>query len=137
MQFRRSLSQEQPDINFIPLIDVLLVILIFLVATTTFKNESVLQISLPQANVSAQPVSSIELVISREGRVQVGNTLLEVVTPDALAQALRVIADKDNRTMLLIRADAQATHQWVIMAMQAAKRAGIERVSFAVQAEKD
>ena len=137
MQFRRSLSQEQPDINFIPLIDVLLVILIFLVATTTFKNESVLKISLPQANVSAQPVSSIELVISREGRVQVGNTLLEVVTPDALAQALRVIAEKDSRTMLLIRADAQATHQWVIMAMQAAKRAGIERVSFAVQAEKD
>jgi len=113
------------------------VILIFLVATTTFKYENVFQISLPQADITAQPIVAIELMISKEGQVQIGNTRLEVVTPESLAQALRALTDQKGRDMLLIRADSQAAHQWVIMAMQAAKRAGIERVSFAVQAEKD
>jgi biopolymer transport protein ExbD len=137
MRFRNDRFDAQPEINFIPLIDVLLVILIFLVATTTFKYENVFQINLPQANVNAQPIAAIELIISKEGQVQIGNTRLEVVTPDSLAQALRELKDQQGRDMLLIRADAQAAHQWIIMAMQAAKRAGIERVSFAVQADKD
>jgi biopolymer transport protein ExbD len=76
-------------------------------------------------------------MISKEGQVQVGNTRLDVATPESIAQALRALSTKQGRDMLLIRADAQAAHQWVIMAMQAAKRAGIERVSFAVQADKD
>lgn len=137
MRFRLIRPDYQPDINFIPLIDVLLVILIFLVATTTFKYDSVMQISLPQADVSSQPIGAVELLISQDGQVQVGNTLLAIANPDTLAQALRAVADEKGRTMLLIRADAQATHQLVIMAMQAAKLAGIERISFAVQAEKD
>lgn len=137
MRFRNARFDVQPEINFIPLIDVLLVILIFLVATTTFKYENVFQISLPQANINAQPVVAIELMISKEGQVQIGNNRLEIVTPDSLAQALRDLTDQKGRDMLLIRADAQAAHQWVVMAMQAAKRAGIERVSFVVQADKD
>lgn len=137
MRFRNARFDTQPEINFIPLIDVLLVILIFLVATTTFKYENVFQISLPQADITAQPIVAIELMISKEGQVQIGSTRLEVVTPDSLMQALRVLTDQKGRDMLLIRADAQAAHQWVIMAMQAAKRAGIERVSFAVQADKN
>lgn len=137
MQFRNARFDAQPEINFIPLIDVLLVILIFLVATTTFKYENVFQISLPQAEVSAQPIAAIEIMISKEGQVQVGNTRLDVATTESIAQALRALTTKQGRDMLLIRADAQAAHQWVIMAMQAAKRAGIERVSFAVQADKD
>lgn len=137
MRFRNDRFDVQPEINFIPLIDVLLVILIFLVATTTFKYENVFQISLPQANINAQPVVAIELMISKEGQVQIGNNRLEIVTPDSLAQALRDLTDQKGRDMLLIRADAQAAHQWVVMAMQAAKRAGIERVSFVVQADKD
>ena len=96
-----------------------------------------MQISLPQADVSSQPIGAVELLISQDGQVQVGNTLLAIANPDTLAQALRAVADEKGRTMLLIRADAQATHQLVIMAMQAAKLAGIERISFAVQAEKD
>ncbi len=137
MRFRNARFDAQPEINFIPLIDVLLVILIFLVATTTFKYENAFQISLPQADITAQPIAAIELLISKEGQVQIGSTRLDVVTPDSLAQALRALTDQQGRDMLLIRADAQAAHQWVIMAMQAAKRAGIERVSFAVQADKD
>lgn len=137
MRFRNARFDAQPEINFIPLIDVLLVILIFLVATTTFKYENAFQISLPQADISTQPIAAIELFISKEGQVQIGSTQLDIVTPDSLAQALRALTDQQGRDMLLIRADAQAAHQWVIMAMQAAKRAGIERVSFAVQADKD
>jgi biopolymer transport protein ExbD len=137
MRFRTDRFDVQPEINFIPLIDVLLVILIFLVATTTFKYESAFQISLPQAEISAQPISALELLISQDGQIQVGSTRLDVVTPDTLTNALRAATTEQGRAMLLIRADAQAAHQWVIMAMQAAKRAGIERVSFAVQAVKD
>lgn len=133
MRFRNNRYDDQADINFIPLIDVLLVILIFLVATTTFKSERVLKISLPQAQVGAQTISAIELLISKEGQMQLGTQPLPLVTPEALVQALQRAADDKGRSMLLIRADAQATHELVIMAMQAAKRAGIERISFAVQ----
>jgi len=137
MRFRNARFDAQPEINLIPLIDVLLVILIFLVATTTFKHESVFQVNLPQTDVSAQQIAAIELVISKDGQIQVGSTQLDIVTPDSIAQALRAAIDQQERAVLLIRADAQAAHQWVIMAMQAAKRAGIERVSFAVKVAKD
>jgi biopolymer transport protein ExbD len=132
MNFRSNASaDDSPDINLIPLIDVLLVILIFLAATTTFTQERQLKISLPQANAEQLTAPSIEVSISQDGRYAIAGML---TSADELVTRLKVqIADQTDR-VLLIRADAMAPHQAVIHAMQAAREAGMSKVHFATQA---
>lgn len=134
MRFRSSDSeQDAPDINLIPLIDVLLVMLIFLAATTTFTRERQLKISLPQANAEQLTAPTIELSIAQDGRFAMANVIIssaELVT--TLKQQFTGQAD----TVLLIRADAMTPHQAVVHAMQAAREAGVGKVHFATQASQ-
>jgi biopolymer transport protein ExbD len=132
MNFRSNASdQDAPDINLIPLIDVLLVMLIFLAATTTFTRERQLKISLPQASAEQMTVPTVELSISQDGRFALGGLMIS--TSDLVATLKSQLSGQTD-TVLLIRADAMSPHQAVVHAMQAARDAGIGKVHFATQA---
>ena len=133
MRFRPP-DHEPLEINLIPLIDVLLVMLIFLAATTTFMRPQALSITLPQGNAQTQPTQAIELSIHESGRFAVNSVLIN--TPDlvSLTAALQKASEGQQEPTVLIRAAANATHQLVITGMQAARQAGIARVHFATQA---
>ncbi|CAN1487215.1 ExbD Biopolymer transport protein [Burkholderiaceae bacterium] len=132
MNFRSNASSDDsPDINLIPLIDVLLVMLIFLAATTTFTRERQLSISLPQANAEQTTVSTIEISIAQDGRYAIAGAL---ISPSNLVARLKAQRSDQKDSALIIRADAMAPHQAVVHAMQAAREAGINKVHFATQA---
>jgi len=132
MNFRPlTTTEDAPDINLIPLIDVLLVILIFLAATTTFTRDQQLKISLPQGSAEQVVTPSLEIAISQDGRFVVAG---EIVQKSDLVPRLRILAQGQGESLLLIRADAMAPHQSVVQAMQAAQEAGFNKVSFAIQA---
>ncbi len=133
MRFRNRSTEEPLEINLIPLIDVLLVMLIFLAATTTFSRQGVLKVVLPQSAAEASAPASIELAISRDGQYALGTNLVPQSDPVALAQALRAAAVGQQDPVVVIFADAMAAHQFVVTAMQAARQAGIARVQFATQ----
>lgn len=132
MNFRKAdLGDDGPDINLIPLIDVLLVMLIFLAATTTFTRQQALKINLPQANAEASETMPIELAISQDGRFAVAGQL---VASSELVAVLKLAGQRLDPPVVLIRADSLAAHQFVVFAMQASREAGIGRVHFATQA---
>ena len=133
MNFRRSLSADEPEINLIPLIDILLVILIFLAATTSFHRFQQLSVTLPQASGEAITGEPVRLAISREGLYALNTTLLDGDSVSDIAAALRDTLRGQENPVLLINADAQAPHQTVITAMQAAHEAGIAQVNFATR----
>ncbi len=133
MRFRTP-DHEPLEINLIPLIDVLLVMLIFLAATTTFMRQQALSITLPQASAQAQPLQAIELSIHESGRFAVNAVLIELPDLASLTKALQQASEGQQEPTILIRAGANAAHQLVVMGMQAAQQAGIARVHFATQA---
>jgi biopolymer transport protein ExbD len=132
MKFRTSASeQDTPDINLIPLIDVLLVMLIFLAATTTFTRDRQIKISLPQANAEQMTAPTVELSIAQDGRFALTGV---IVSSKDLVNRLKEQLTGQTDTVMLIRADAMTPHQAVVQAMQAAREAGIGKVHFATQA---
>jgi len=132
MNFRSTFANDDaPDINLIPLIDVLLVILIFLAATTTFSRDQQLKIALPQASAEQMIVSTLEVGISQDGRYAIGGLIVQKAD---LTATLRAQTSAQPENTLLIRADAMAPHQSVIFVMQAAQEAGLTKVHFATQA---
>jgi biopolymer transport protein ExbD len=134
MNFRsNTTADDSPDINLIPLIDVLLVILVFLAATTTFTRERQLSISLPQANAEQMSASTLEVSIAQDGRYAIAGVLIS--SGDLVARLKGQWSDQ-TESALVIRADAMAPHQAVIHAMQAAREAGISKVHFATQASQ-
>jgi biopolymer transport protein ExbD len=135
VNLRGSRSREDPEINFIPLIDVLLVILIFLMVTTTYQRVAELQITLPEADAE-QPKDrpkEINVGIDAQGRYVIDRALFTFTTPAALADALRRIAGDAKEPVVIINADANATHQSVIRVMEAARLAGFVHITFATQ----
>lgn len=131
MNFRSQLStDDSPDINLIPLIDVLLVILIFLATTTTFTRDRQLKISLPQAAAEQMTSPTLEVSISQDGRFSLSGRLISSAD---LSAGLRAQHDGQPDSVLLIRADGMAPHQAVVHAMQAAREAGLSKVHFATQ----
>jgi biopolymer transport protein ExbD len=134
MNFRGGRGEgDELEINLIPLIDVLLVILIFLAATTSFARFTQLKVTLPEAAIEQETPPAIEVAISRDGRYAVNGTLVDAAGPADMAQALTLAAAGKPQPLLLINADAQATHQSVVNVMEAARLAGIGRVNFAAQ----
>ena len=135
MRFRSDSNEDTLDINLIPLIDVLLVMLIFLAATTTFARQGVLKVLLPQAQAQAQATSPavIEITVSQDGRFAVGQQLIPGADMAALTAALTLAQKGLEDPVVVIHADAMAAHQFVIRAMQAARDAGLGRVQFAAQ----
>jgi biopolymer transport protein ExbD len=135
MNLRAIRSREDPEINFIPLIDVLLVILIFLMVTTTYQRVSELQITLPEADADAakQRPKEVNIGIDRDGRYVVDRNVFAFTTPQALADVLKRAAGDAKDPVLIINADGQATHQSVIRVMEAARLAGLVHITFATQ----
>ena len=134
MNFRPG-SRDEPEINLIPFIDVLLVVLIFLMLTTTYSKFTQLQVNLPVADAQAQRSTPKEVVVavSSDGRYAVNQQLLEGATVDALTRALQQASQDTREIVIIISADAAATHQSVINVMDAARRAGLVQITFATQ----
>jgi len=133
MHLRAKHADDSPDINFIPLIDVLLVIVIFLAVSTTFTQERALDILLPQAQSEVEIPQAINLTIAADGRVAIEQQVLDVPNIDNMVAALSRLQASQNNAIVVIRADANATHQAVVSAMQAARLAGIDKISLAAQ----
>jgi biopolymer transport protein ExbD len=135
MNLRSIRSRDEPEINFIPLIDVLLVILIFLMVTTTYQRVAELQITLPEADADAakQRPKEINVGIDAQGRYVIDKTIISFTTPAAFADALKRAAGNEREPVLIINADANATHQSVIRVMEAARLAGLVHITFATQ----
>jgi biopolymer transport protein ExbD len=134
MNFRPR-AKEEPEINLIPFIDVLLVILIFLMLTTTYSKFTELQLTLPVADAEQQRDHPKEIIVSvaADGRYAINKAGVEGKTVDAIAQALRAAAVEGQGTVVIISADAMAPHQSVISVMEAARRVGLTQITFATQ----
>jgi biopolymer transport protein ExbD len=128
--------REEPEINLIAMIDVLLVILIFLMVTTTYSKFAGLEINLPTADAQAQQekTNEINVVVMSSGNVLINKAPVSGGV-EALAQALRSAAP-GAESVVVINADAKAAHQNVIDVMQAARNAGLTHVSFATQQQQ-
>ena len=143
MNFRKGKSREEPDINLIAFIDVLLVILIFLMVTTSYSKFTALQITLPSADAERaldQP-REINVVIDAKGRYAVNNVQIPYRDAAGLADNLLEAAGrhKDQTQaqdpVVIVNADALAAHQTVINVLEAARIAGLAKVTFAAQAD--
>ncbi|MBL8360693.1 MAG: biopolymer transporter ExbD [Rubrivivax sp.] len=134
MKFSRH-HREEPEINLIPFIDVLLVILIFLMLSTTYSRFTELQVNLPSADAEKLKDRPAEIVVavSGDGRYAVNKTAVEGRSVEILTAALSSAAAGRNDTMIIISADATASHQSVINVLDAARRAGLSRLTFAAQ----
>ena len=134
MDFRTA-SRDEPDINLIPFIDILLVVVIFLVMTTTYSQFTELSINLPQAQANApkDKPQSVTVAVGRDGRYMINDQVLPSTQVAALTQALKVAAGSQANTIVVINADAAASHQSVIAVMDAARRAGLGQLAFATQ----
>lgn len=140
MHFRSRQRREEPEINLIPLIDVLLVILIFLMITTTYSRYTELQIQLPTADAekAQQRPGEIVVSVSAKGVYAVNKQVMEQQDVTSLAARLREVAGggEGQPPVLIVNADAQASHQSVINVMEAAHLAGLPRLTFATQSSQ-
>ncbi len=134
MNFRRR-SPDEPEINLIPFIDVLLVVLIFLMLSTTYSKFTELQITLPAADTDAQRDRPKELIVAigSEGNLSVNRTALPGRSLDVVTAALSEATKGNKETVVVISADANAKHQSVVTVMEAARRAGLNQITFATQ----
>ncbi|MCI4440157.1 biopolymer transporter ExbD [Tibeticola sp.] len=135
MNFRPR-HRDEPEINLIPFIDVLLVILIFLMLTTTYSKFTELQLQLPVADASAQRdyPKEIMVTVAADGRIQVNQRAVTGRNVDAVGAALaEAAAQIGPAAVVIISADARAAHQSVVTVMEAARRAGLPRLTFATQ----
>ena len=133
MRFRRAQDQDTLELNLVPLIDVLLVVLIFLAASSTFVRYRQLDVSLPQAQAQAAQTTELLLAISQDGRYALNGMWLDASSGSPLSLSLST-EKTDENSSLLILADAQAPHFAVVQAMEAARQVGIHRIHFATQA---
>lgn len=134
MNFRTG-ERDEPEINLIPFIDILLVVLIFLMLTTTYSKFTELKVNLPVADAQAPKQNPREIVVAvgSDGRYSINRQVLEGAGVEILTRVLSE-ASQDNRdTVIVISADAAATHQSVINVMDAARRAGLVQITFATQ----
>ena len=135
MRIRLRAAREEPEINFIPLIDVLLVILIFLMVTTTYSRFAELQINLPtaEANKAPERADQIDIGVDAKGQYSINKQVVNASTREALAAALKRAAGNMKDPVIVINADAQAAHQSVIRVMEAAQSSGYGKITFTIQ----
>ena len=134
MRFART-QKDDPEINLIPMIDVLLVIIIFLMLTTTYARYSELKINLPSADAEKklERANEIDVVISASGQYLIQRKPVQFRDVGGLAEEFRRTAAGMKQAVVVINADNNATHQSVIRVMDAARQAGIGQVVFAVE----
>ena len=131
----RSRSVSEPEINLIPFIDVLLVVLIFLMLSTTYSKFTEMQLRLPVADTDAQRDYPKEMIVavSADGAYSVNRVAVTGRSLETLAAALSDGAKAGKDTVVIISADASAKHQSVVTVMEAARRAGLNQITFATQ----
>jgi biopolymer transport protein ExbD len=138
VNFQRGREKEALEINLVPLIDVMMVILIFLMITTTYSKYTELQINLPTADAEkqAERPNEIAVMVNAQGQLIVNRTPMAFTTVQALADALRRAAEGLKEPVVVISADGGATHQSVIRVMEAARSAGLSQITFTTQSTK-
>ena len=138
MRFRPRAFREEPEINFIPLIDVLLVILIFLMVTTTYSRFAELQINLPtaEANKAPERLDQVDVGVDARGNYFINKAAVAGNTREAIAAHLKRAAAGMKDPIIVINADAEASHQSVIRIMEAAQASGYGKITFTIQTPK-
>jgi biopolymer transport protein ExbD len=133
MRFRRR-SHEHPELNLVPMIDVLLMTLIFLVLTTSFSKETQLRIKLPESSSETQVQEApLRVTIDAQGQYYVNSVQLLNNTPDVLRRAMQQAAGTQRDPLVVIYADGKTPHAAVIRAMDSARRLGFTHLTFATQ----
>lgn len=125
---------EAPEINLTPLIDVVFLLLIFFMVTTSFRDEGQLRLQLPEADaevVAAEEIELVEVVVDRAGRYYVNAQLVSISDLETLKQALVGVVGAERDLPVLIKADAEAQHQAVLTVLDAAGQLGLTQVAFA------
>ena len=137
MNFQRGRTREEPEINLIPMIDVLLVILIFLMVTTTYSQFSGLQINLPEASgeTASEKSSLVNVSIDATEHYAINSQTLQFTGVDNLAADLRKAAGDAKDPVIVINADARTPHQAVVNVMEAARAAGLNNITFKTEAQ--
>jgi biopolymer transport protein ExbD len=138
MNFQRGREKEPLEINLVPLIDVMMVILIFLMITTTYNKYSELQINLPTADADKQMERSNEVavLVNSQGQYVINRRPVVFRTIEQLADELKRAATTAKEPIVVISADATATHQAVVRVMEAARVAGLTQITFTTQSAK-
>ena len=138
MNFQRGREKEHLEINLVPMIDVMLVILIFLMITTTYSKYTELQINLPAADAEKQleRANEIAVLVNAQGQYIVNRTPLAFVSIEQLAAELKRASGALREPVLVVSADANATHQSVVRVMEAARAAGLQHITFTTQASR-
>jgi biopolymer transport protein ExbD len=138
MNFQRGEQKEPLEINLVPMIDVMLVILIFLMISTTYSKYTELQINLPSAQAERQPdrPNEVTVLVNAQGQYVINKSPVPFRSVDQLADELRRAAGGAKEPVVIISADAQATHQAVIRVMEASRLAGLSQITFTTQSAK-
>ena len=136
MKFRPGRVREEPEINLVPLIDVMMVILIFLMITTTYSKYTELQINLPTADAEKQleRPNEISVLVNATGQYVIDRMPVSFSTVAALADSLRRAGGERKDPIIVISADALASHQSVVRVMEASRVAGYAQITFTTQA---
>jgi biopolymer transport protein ExbD len=138
VNFQRGKEKEPLEINLVPMIDVMLVILIFLMITTTYSKYTELQINLPSAQAERQleRPNEITILVNAQGQYVVNKTPVPFRSVEQLADELRRAGGGLKEPIVVISADAAATHQSVIRVMEASRLAGLSQITFTTQSQK-
>lgn len=138
MNFRKGKGREELEINLIPLIDVLMVILIFLMVTTTYSKYTELQINLPTADAEKQleRPNEVNVLVNAQGQYVINKTPVTFASIEQLAGELKRAGEGRKEPIVIISADAQSTHQSVVRVMEASRLAGLTQITFTTQSTK-
>ena len=138
MNFQRGKEREPLEINLVPLIDVMMVILIFLMITTTYSKYTELQINLPTADSEKQleRPNEIAVLVNAQGQYVINRNAVPFRSIEQLAEELRRAGGTLKDPVVVISADAAATHQAVVRVMEASRLAGLSQITFTTQSNK-
>ncbi len=138
MNFQRGKEKEPLEINLVPLIDVMMVILIFLMITTTYSKYTELQINLPTADAEKQleRTNEVAVLVNAQGQYVINRAPVVFRSVEQLAEELRRAGGALKEPVVVISADAAATHQSVIRVMEASRLAGLSQITFTTQSNK-
>ena len=138
MDFQRGRQKEHLEINLVPLIDVMMVILIFLMITTTYSKYTELQINLPSADAEKQLERSneVNVLVNAQGQYVVNRSPVSYVSVQQLAGELKRASGAAAEPVVVISADANASHQSVVRVMEAARAAGLQQITFTTQGSR-
>lgn len=139
MNFKRTRARDEPEINLVAFIDVLLVVLIFLMLSTTFARLTELKVNLPSANAQAPDAAprTLAVVVAADGRYLVNQRSPDSRTVDGLTAAMAAELNGRKDVVVVVSADAGANHQSVINVMDAARRLGLKHLTFAAQGQPE